>query len=214
MSFYVPRRYAQTTMPAPLPQQRNTYRPMDTGSEVQTQVNPPSNPLNDAVNAGLNGYGIVKGGRGMYNDAMRMYDRMFTPSGVNPESVMAGSGAAEAAALDAAANPLLGGVQTPWLNSAVISSGGTPLAAGATPAASGAGAAGAGAAGTGSVLAAGAANPLAGAGAAGTGSVLATGSGAASGAAGAAETGMLAGLGPVGVAAGLGLLATKLFKLW
>lgn len=263
MSFYIPRRYSQTQIPLPnAAMNSSAMNPLmqnQRGSVAQS-ITPAQeqNPLVSGASNALGGYKAAKGGSEMYNDASRLYDRWTMPSGVNPDSVMAGSGDANAAnanfmnggnvtnfpqgaptaqAADnasfmgqsgtAAENPLMTSSPSPMLDNALASSGTAADAtanstAGATAASSGAdlmgGAATDTAATTGADLmgsaatdaaATAAADAAATAGAEGAGAAAAEGAGAL----GAEEAGLSA-LGPVGWAAGLGLLASKMFKLW
>lgn len=240
MSFYIPRRYQQTQMPLPNAQMNSTaMNPLmqnQRGSVAQsTAPAQAQNPLVSGASNALGGYKAAKGGAEMYNDASRLYDRWTMPSGVNPDSVMAGSGDASAAnanflnggqvtnfpqgapaaqAADnasfigqagAADNPLTtSATNTPFLDNALASSGSDVAAD--TVATTGSDLMG-GAATDAATTAA--ADTAATAGAEGVGAAAAEGAGAL----GAEEAGLSV-LGPVGWAAGLGLLASKMFNLW
>lgn len=187
--------------------------------ERQNQQQQEGNPLSGSSDV----MGLYKSGKGLSNIANKatgVYDHYFMPSGVNPASVMAGSGTETAGSAFLGASPMIEGSPFLAASTAAPTSGAgygllaegaatTPLidsavGLGGAEGASLLGGAGAEAAALGATE---------GAAAAGLGGAAATEGAAAAGAIGAEAAG-LGMLGPVGILAGAGLLGSKLLGMW
>jgi len=124
MTFYNPRRRRpQEYDPRITPRQQNPLDQRGTIVEEERPQQNQQNPMMNAVNMYSKGRQMTNAGKGAGGQLSRLYGRYTMDSGVNPESLMYGSG--EATAQQSGATNLLGGANATMPTAEAVQSANT-----------------------------------------------------------------------------------------